>query len=140
VSDVPPRPAPDVSTYGAPFWAAARDHRLVLQHCPRCDRLQHYPRPWCTRCLGDRLDHVDAAGTGVVYSCTVVRRNPAPAFASRVPYVLAIVELDEGVRLFANVVDCDPESVTIGTRVRVTFEDADGGQPVPQFTPIRDGG
>lgn len=134
-ASVPPRPAPEPSDHGAPYWAAAREHRLVLQHCPRCDRLQHFPRPWCTECLGDGLDVVEASGAGTVYAVTVVRRHPNPAFASRVPYALALVDLDEGVRVMSNVVDCDPESVRVGQRVTVAFESAADGAVVPVFTP-----
>lgn len=129
------RPVPEPTAYAAPYWAAAREHRLVLQHCPRCDRIQHFPRPWCTSCLHDALGYVDASGRGTVYACTVVRRNPHPAFAARVPYVLALVELDEGVRVTSNVVDCDPDTVHVGQRVRVCFEDVDDDHTVPLFTP-----
>jgi uncharacterized protein len=132
----PPRPAPEPSEYGAPFWAAARDGRLVLQHCARCDRLQHFPRPWCTECLNDEMEFVAASGLGTVYSSTVVRRNRNPAFAARVPYVLALIDLDEGVRVMSNVVGCDPADVRVGQRVRVWFEDVDPSHRVPLFTPI----
>lgn len=136
---LPPRPTPESSGYGEPFWAAARDHRLVLQHCPRCERLQHFPRPWCTACLHDALDYVDASGLGTVYSCTVVRRHPNPVFAARVPYVLALIDLDEGVRIMSNVVDCDPATVTVGQRVEVCFEDLDDAHTVPLFRPLAPG-
>jgi len=134
-TDIPPRPVPEASPYGEPFWAAAVDGRLVIQHCPRCDRLQHFPRPWCTACLNDAMDYVEASGLGTVYSFTVVRRNPNPVFTARVPYVLALVDLDEGVRVMSNVVDCDPESVAVGQRVRVCFEVVDDAHAVPCFTP-----
>lgn len=130
-----PRPVPESSRYGEPFWAAARDDRLVLQHCPRCDRIQHFPRPWCTECLNDALDSVDASGLGTVYSFTVVRRNPNPAFAARVPYVVALVDLDEGVRVMSNVVDCDPDTMQVGQRVQVCFEAIDDSDSVPLFRP-----
>ncbi len=133
---LPPRPVPEASAYGEPFWAAARDGRLVLQHCPRCDRLQHFPRPWCTVCLNDEMEFVAASGLGAVYSFTVVRRNPNPAFAARLPYVLALIELDEGVRVMSNVVGCDPARVRVGQRVQVCFEDVDDAHRVPLFTPI----
>jgi hypothetical protein len=81
------------------------------------------------------LDYVEASGLATVYACTVVRRNRTPAFAARVPYVLALVDLDEGVRLMSNVVDCDPESVHVGQRVRVCFEAVDDTHSVPLFTP-----
>jgi len=131
---LPPRPIPEASPYGEPYWAAAVDGRLVVQHCPRCNRLQHFPRPWCTACLHDALDYVEASGRGTVYSCTVVRRNPNPAFAARVPYVLALIDLDEGVRVMSNVIGCAPEAVTIGARVRVCFEATDDTHAVPCFT------
>jgi uncharacterized OB-fold protein len=132
---LPPRPLPEVAEYAAPYWAAAREHRLVLQHCPRCDRVQHFPRPWCTQCLHDELDFVDASGLGTVYSCTVVRRHPNPVFAARLPYVIALVDLDEGVRIHTNVVGCDPDTVHVGQRVRVCFEDVDDTHAVVLFTP-----
>lgn len=131
----PPRPLPEITAASAPFWAAARDHRLVVQHCPRCRRFQHFPRPWCTNCLHDVLEFVDATGRGTIYSFTVVRRAANPAFADRVPYVLALVELDEGVRLTTNVVGCDPGEVRAGQRVRATFEDVDAEHTVVLFTP-----
>lgn len=133
---LPPRPAPEPSAYGEPFWAAAREHRLVIQHCPRCDRLQHFPRPWCTACLNDRMEWTDASGLGTVYTFTVVRRHPHAAFAVRLPYVLALVDLDEGVRIHTNVVGCDPDAVHVGQRVRVCFEEVDDTHTVPLFTPL----
>lgn len=85
--------------------------------------------------MSDALEFVDAAGTGTVYTYTVIRRSQHPAFAARVPYVLAFVDLDEGVRIVTNIVDCEPGAVHIGQRVRARFEAADGGQPVVLFTP-----
>lgn len=129
------RPAPDVGPEAAAFWAATRAHRLVVQHCPRCDRLQHFPRAFCTVCLADDLDVVEVGGRGTVYAATVVRRPPGPAFVDLVPYVYALVDLDEGVRIATGVVGCDPEAVRIGQRVRAVFEDLDD-VTVVLFTPL----
>ena len=129
------RPAPDVGPEAAAFWAAAREHRLVVQHCPRCDRLQHFPRAFCTACVADDLDVVEVSGLGTVYAATVVRRPPGPAFADLVPYVYALVDLDEGVRMATGVVGCDPDAVRIGQRVRAVFEDLDDATVV-LFTPL----
>lgn len=128
------RPAPDLGPEAEPFWDATREHRLVIQHCPDCDRLQHPPRAFCAGCLATDLPFVEVSGRGTVYSSTVVRRPANPAFADLVPYVYALVDLDEGVRLVSSVVGCDPESVTIGRRVRATFEDGDDATIV-LFTP-----
>lgn len=132
---LPPRPSPEITAYASPFWAAAREHRLVVQQCERCDRFQHYPRPWCTNCLGNELQWVDASGHGTVYSFTVVRRTANPAFVDRVPYVLALVDLDEGVRLTTNIVGCAPSDVFVGQRVRVCFEEIDDSHTAVLFTP-----
>jgi uncharacterized OB-fold protein len=135
VSTVGPRPAPETTAFAAPYWAAAREHRLVLQHCSRCQRFQHFPRPFCTACLNDAIDFVDASGLGTVYSFTVVRRTPNPAFTTRLPYVLALVDLDEGVRIYSSIVGCDPGAVHVGQRVTACFEDIDVEHSVVLFSP-----
>lgn len=136
MSEIPPRPAPEITAHAAPFWAAAREGRLVIQHCPACGHHQHYPRPWCTSCLHEAIEFVDASGEGTIYTFTVIRRSPNPSFAARVPYVLAFVDLDEGVRVVTNIVDCDPESVRIGQRVRARFEPIDDEHTIVLFAPI----
>jgi uncharacterized OB-fold protein len=136
VSEVPARPAPEITGHAAPFWAAARDGRLVIQHCPACGHFQHYPRPWCTNCLHEAPEFVESSGEGTIYTFTVIRRSPLPAFAARVPYVLAFVDLDEGVRLVTNVVDCDPDAVRIGQRVRARFEAIDDEHTIVVFAPL----
>jgi uncharacterized OB-fold protein len=138
VSEIPPRPAPEVTGHAAPFWAAARDGRLVIQHCPVCGHYQHYPRPWCTNCLHESPEFVESSGEGTIYTFTVIRRSAIPAFAARVPYVLAFVDLDEGVRLVTNIVDCDAEAVRIGQRVRARFEAIDDEHTVVLFAPVGD--
>ncbi|MFM8304038.1 MAG: Zn-ribbon domain-containing OB-fold protein [Actinomycetota bacterium] len=134
----PPLPLPEIAAYAAPYWAAASEHRLVLQHCLHCDRIQHFPRPFCIRCLGDDLDFVAASGLGTVYTFTVVRRHPDPVFAARLPYVIALVDLDDGVRIHTNLVGCPPDTVRVGQRVEVCFEDVDDTHAIPLFTPVRD--
>src|SRR5262249_35098239 len=73
VTEVPPRPAPEITGHAAPFWAAARDGRLVIQHCPACGHYQHYPRPWCTNCLHETPEFVESRGEGTIYTFTVIR-------------------------------------------------------------------
>ncbi|GAA2591436.1 Zn-ribbon domain-containing OB-fold protein [Dactylosporangium fulvum] len=129
-----PLPVPDQDSAG--FWSAAAEHRLVVQHCDDCDADQLFPRLICTRCHGHALRLRPAAGTGTVYSCTVVRRAPSPAFAADVPYVVALVELAEGPRLMANIVDCVPDDVHIGMTVQVRFDDVAEGVSLPRFRPV----
>lgn len=114
-------PHPTAVTEG--FWAAAREHRLVLAHCGTCGSLHFYPRPTCPSCGSSDLGWSDAAGTGTIHALTVARRPTHPKLAERVPYVVAIVALDEGPHLTTEIVGVDPEAVSVGDRVVVEFED-----------------
>jgi len=91
------------------------------------------PRYLCPKCWSDDLEWFDSAGVGAVHSFTVIRRAPLPVFAAQVPYVLALIELDEGPRMVANIRGNDALDVAIGNRVRVVFEDRANGAKVPQF-------
>jgi uncharacterized protein len=126
-----PRPYQDT----APYWEAAKAHRLVLQQCTDCGEHQFYPRGVCSHCLSSSVQWRDASGRGTVYSFTVNHRAPHPGYRDQVPFVLAIIELAEGPRMMSHVVDCDPESVTIGMAVTVTFDDVTAEITLPKFRP-----
>jgi uncharacterized OB-fold protein len=134
MSTLPARPLPQPTTETAAYWAAAQEQRLVIQRCDHCGQCQFYPRAFCLSCLSDRVEWVDASGQGRVYTYTVCRIAPSPAFESRLPYVVALIDLDEGVRLLANILDADLERVVIGARVRVCFESVSETCTLPQFT------
>lgn len=127
-----PLPEPRVDEVTAPYWEAAADGRLVLPRCRACGRTHHHPRGLCPHCWSTDLEWVAAAGTGEVVTFSVVHQPPSPAFA--VPYVLAVIELAEGPRMMANVVDVTPSAVTVGMPVEVTFERRDT-TTLPQFRP-----
>lgn len=129
------RPVPTVQPETAPYWEAARAGRLLLPRCRTCGRAHHHPRPWCPHCWSQDLTWEEAAGTGEVVTFTVVHQPPSPAFET--PYVLAVIELDDGPRMMANVVDVDPSAVRIGLRVAVTFEPR-GEVALPQFRPLEE--
>jgi len=112
----------------APFWQAAREHRLVLQHCPGCGAWQFYPRPFCIACSADGLAWRDASGLGTVHSQTVVHMQVLPHLPP--PYVVAVVELDEGPRLTSLVTGAEGR---IGDRVRVEWQERADGPPLPTF-------
>jgi uncharacterized OB-fold protein len=131
-------PSPDFETQ--PYWDALAESRLLIRRCRTCDAWHFYPRPFCPKCWSADVDWVEAAGTGVVYTCSVVRVNDLPPFPEKVPYVAAIVELDEGPRMMTNIVGCPPESVEIGMRVRVEFVPLDDEITIPVFRPVPDAG
>jgi uncharacterized OB-fold protein len=125
-----PLPVPDGDT--KPYWDAAREHRLVIQRCQACQQAIFYPRSLCPHCMSDQIAWIDASGTGTIYSFTVVHRAPAQ-FAEDAPYVVALIDLAEGVRLMSSVVDCAPSDVRIGARVEVTFDDVTPEITLPKF-------
>ena len=126
-------PQPQANADSLPYWNAAREERLVIRKCNACGQVHFMPRYLCPHCWSDQLEWVDAQGTGEVHSFTVIRRASDPAFASQVPYVVALIELDEGVRMMSNIVGSDALNVEIGDRVSVTFEDRGEGARLPQF-------
>jgi uncharacterized OB-fold protein len=129
------RPLPVIDEESRGFWEACGRHELQLQRCGACGRLRHPPRAVCPACLSSEVQWVRASGRGAVYSFTVTHQNHAPAFRRRLPYVLAIVELEEGVRLMTNVVGCEPDAVRIGMPVEVEWEDVGPGLSLPAFRP-----
>jgi uncharacterized OB-fold protein len=128
-----PVPLPDPATRD--YWDAASRGELRLPRCTSCSKVHFYPRPACPHCGGTAFDWPRASGAGTIYSFTVVQRAPSPAFEGDVPYVVAIIALDEGPHLMSNVVGVDPSTVRIGQHVEVQFRDAAEGVRVPVFTP-----
>ncbi len=133
--DLRPPPAPDDTTKF--FWDAAADGRLVAQSCNACGRIQYPPDIVCVYCRSESLGTVELSGKGTIYSFALVERAFHPGFVPHVPYVVALVELDEqpGLRMFTNIVDCDPARLTVGQTVEAVFEQR-GTVTLPQFRPV----
>jgi uncharacterized OB-fold protein len=129
-----PRPAavPDQDT--EPYLSAALEGRLVVQRCDSCAEHQLYGRAICKYCGGD-LTWVDASGRANVASWTVIRQNHSRPWRDMLPYVVALVDLEEGVRLMTNIVGCDPDAVFIGMPVVVRFENISDQAAIALFEP-----
>ncbi len=111
------------------FWAAAAKGELILRTCNDCEKAHWYPRAVCPMCGSVNLKWQAASGKGKVYAFSPARRaNP--------PYTLAYVTLDEGPTLMTNIIDIEPDAVTIGQAVQVKFQPADEGRMMPFFTPV----
>jgi len=128
-----PKPLPRIDEESKGYWEACQRRELVVQRCGACGQLRHYPRALCPACLSDRVEWLRCSGRGTVYTFTVTHQNQAPGFRDALPYVLAYVELEEGVRLLTNLVDCAPEAVRIGMTVEVVFDDATPAVTLPKF-------
>lgn len=127
------RPLPRPTDITQPYWDAAMVGKLVIQECQDCGARQFYPRNICIKCASDRLGWLTCSGEGSIYTFTINHRAPHPYFKGLVPYVVAMVELDEGVRLMGNVRGEDALQAKIGSRVKVVFEDGRDEVVLPGF-------
>lgn len=125
---VPPRPNADRDS--AVFWGGVAGGQLLLQQCSGCGELRHPPGPMCPKCRSLDWSTIPASGHGTVFSRIVVHYPELGGF--RYPYVVALVELAEGVRMVANIRDAEPDDVSIGAPVSLFFEDH-GEFRLPQF-------
>ena len=131
----PPMPKPTALTRA--FWEGAIEHRLMIMRCRACGFWLHPPRPICRRCRSWDVAPEEVSGRGEVYTYTVTPTPFHPYWADKVPYVVAVVQLDEqpDLRLITNVVDCPEDQLHIGLRVEVTFQEAAPGLTLPVFRP-----
>ncbi len=128
------KPVPEPTDVSRGFWDAFQGGRLVAQYCPKCDCFQHYPKPVCGGCWTGELEWRELAGTGTVYTFSVVHRGPTKEF-SDTPYAVGLIDLDEGVRMVAGISAPDLTQLRIGDRVRVKAESSDG-MLIPNFEQI----
>ena len=128
------KPLPTPDEVNREYWAAGTDGRLLIQACPHCGHRQFYPRALCTSCGGDP-EWLECTGRGTVHTFTVIRQMGMRPFRNELPYVVAMIELDEGPLIMGNVTDCDPESVRIGLPVEVHFVKAADDVGIPLWRP-----
>jgi uncharacterized OB-fold protein len=127
------KPVPEIDATMAPFFAAAKEHRLVVQRCTACGALRFPPRELCNVCLAIQAIWVPVSGRGTIYSYNVMHQVYHPAFAHEVPYAVVMVKLAEGPTMISNLVDCPPDEIRIGMPVEVTFEQVSPEVTLPKF-------
>ncbi len=128
-------PLPVLEGLTAQFYHWCSQSQLRFQRCKGCGRWRHIPRVACPQCGSLEWEWALSGGRGRLFTWTVVARPMHPAFAQEVPYVVAIIELEEGVRLITRLVDCPPEALQVGMSVEVTFVEAGEGVILPFFRP-----
>lgn len=127
------RPAPRPTDLTAPYWHAANEGVLSMQHCRHCGQWQFFPRAFCTHCTSEDVIWQKTAGLGKIYTFTINRKAANAFMKARLPYAVAIVQLDEGPRMMANIVNSDLSKVAIDARVQVCFERMNEDISLPQF-------
>jgi uncharacterized protein len=126
---------PEITELHAPFWDALRRHELLVHQCAACGRLRFIPSELCPACHSSDAVWTAVSGRGTVYTFTVVHRAPTPVYQADAPYAIAYVELDEGPRVPARLVDVAPEDVEVGMPVTVVFDDVDDELTLYRFRP-----
>ncbi|OBB46007.1 Zn-ribbon domain-containing OB-fold protein [Mycobacterium sp. 852002-51961_SCH5331710] len=114
------RLAPSISPDTEFFWSGLKEHELRIQRCTDCKTFRVPPRPMCGGCQSLNWDYVVSSGRGTVYSFVMPKYPPLPFL--EYPYVVALIELDEGVRIVSNLCDIEPEAIEVGMPVEVFYE------------------
>jgi uncharacterized protein len=131
-----PRLEPTSTPLSEPFWEATRSEQLLVQRCDECGTAVWYPRERCSSCLSDQLRWIASTGRGEVYTFNVMHKAGNPMMADEAPYVLALVDLEEGHRMATNIVGCEPPDVRCGMAVEVSWElELSDGRRLPVFRP-----
>ena len=130
-----PVPRPESVNLTMPYWEAAKRHELVCQRCVACSNWIFYPREQCPVCFSQKLEWAPASGRGRVYTYTIVYQPAHPGFQDKAPYAYAIVQLDEGVRVPTNIVECAPEDVRVDMPVVAVFDDVSVEWTLVKFKP-----
>lgn len=132
------KPLPQADPITKPYWESVKAHAMQLQRCGACGLYVFYPRALCPNCFSDALEWTPVSGRGVVHAFTIPHRHPLPAFQPDLPYVVAIVELEEGAKMMSNLVDVppDPARIAVGMPVEVVYDDVTSEVTLPKFRPI----
>jgi uncharacterized protein len=123
MSDYPKFLPEDIPDSQLPFWDSLREHQVRVQRCGDCGAYRYIPKDLCPRCHSERATWTPVSGEGEVYTYTVVRRAPTPAYQADTPYVLAHVTMAEGFRMIARLAGAEPQHVRIGLPVVIAYED-----------------
>lgn len=116
-----------------PYWSGTKDKILLLQRCRSTGKFQFFPRATSIHDLGAEIEWIEASGKGKIYSYSIQYRPANPTMGDKVPYIVALVELEEGIRLMTNIVGCEPDEVNINDPVKLTWEKLSDGRHLPLF-------
>ncbi|MGB9498801.1 MAG: Zn-ribbon domain-containing OB-fold protein [Dissulfuribacterales bacterium] len=131
------KPLPVIQPWSKGFWEGARNNKLLIQECKECGEKIFYPRKSCPECWSSNLGWSEASGKGTIYTYSVTMTGVEEVFAEDLPYVLACIDLEEGIRMMSKIVGCDPEAVEIGMEVEVVFEKLTEEISLPYFRPVQ---
>jgi uncharacterized OB-fold protein len=129
------KPIPYADELSKAYWKGTQRGEILVQECKGCGHRQFYPRPMCLKCWSTDLENRRCTGFGTIHSFTATYQNQQPGFREELPYIFALIDLDEGPRMTANIVGCKPEQVKIGMRVTAVFDWISPEIRLPRFRP-----
>jgi enoyl-CoA hydratase/carnithine racemase/uncharacterized OB-fold protein len=129
------KPTPVIQPWTKEFWKAAKQGKLLIQHCDDCNAAIFFPKKVCPECWSGNVSWIESSGKAVVYTFTTMLDMVEPKFMGDLPYVIAMVDLDEGIRMTTRIINCNPDDVAIGMKVEVVFEDVSPECALPVFQP-----
>ena len=134
MADTPARSdLPTIEDESRPYWDAAAEGRLLVRSCTDCGAIHHYPRPFCPECWSENVEWKEASGRATLYTWSTVFVNDMYPFRERLPYIAAVVDLEEGPRMMTNVIDTEPDDLEIGMALEVAFRPVDDQITAPVF-------
>lgn len=132
------KPLPQITPWSKPFWDGCKKEELLIQKCQDCQKVIFYPKIFCPDCLSSNLEWIKASGKGKIYSYMAVYSYQPTEFEEDLPYVVAIIDLEEGVRMMSNIIGCNPEDVHCDMNIEVTFDHVTEDFCLPKFKPIKE--
>ncbi len=129
------KPVPVMQPWSKEFWTGANKGKLLVQHCQDCQANIFFPKKVCPECWSENLTWIEASGKAKVYSYTEMVDMVEPVFWGDLPYIVAMVDLPEGIRMTSRIVNCNPENVQIGMNLKVVFEQLTDDISMPYFQP-----
>ena len=130
------KPVPETQPWSERFWEGTKQGKLLVQVCKDCEARIFYPRKACPKCWSRNLDWIESRGKGSVFTFSTAYSMVEPKFMDDLPYTIAYVDLDEGVRMMTRIVECEPEQITFGMKVEVVFHER-GDCKLPYFRPVK---
>jgi uncharacterized OB-fold protein len=131
------KPLPVPTKWSQPFWDGARQHKLLLKKCKACGHIDHPPYLYCTECLSDDHVWIETSGKATLYAFAINEYGVPFPFMPDLPYVLALVDLEEGPRMISNIVECDLKTLKNGMALEVVFEKVSEDIALPKWRPAR---
>jgi uncharacterized OB-fold protein len=131
------KPLPKTSKWSQPFWDNAKKHKLTLKKCKDCGHIDHPPYLYCTNCHSDNSEWIEASGKGKLVAYAINTYMVPFPFWDEMPYVLAMIDLDEGVRMISNIIECEQDKLENGMSLEVVFDDVSEEFTLPKWRPAK---